>query len=930
MARLTLERLVLNNIMSYEREVLDFTRGSMALVGRNGAGKSTILESLYAALTGGETLRFPGRGVTSLLRREAKAGSIEAVFRDGDRGFVTAVIRLNCADRNECRRRNAEYVLHYRNREGQVRMLASGQKSYRRELLGLLGLSLPHPNNLGDFIQRAVIVPQGGLREIAESMEKPSKLREEIETAVGLPEYRRALQAMDSLTLEVSVGGRQESFKPGPQNLRRYEDALAQTRSRIEELEENLKRARGEKRALEERVRRLEGDLTSQRGRVTQLEAEKARLEAEVKRLEENVKRLAELEKRAQELKRRLEEVEKARSEIEKLRRLEKLFKQSEHYRRDQTRLSEYRSQLTLLQEHLRRAERIAELAPEERRLEELEQAYREAQKRLEEARAHYHSLHAHLQELAREEARLQERLQALQGERVEIASQVGLSDPTGLAERLGKLMGEARALSEEASKKKAEAEALLRQREKTLDALREARGDKCPLCGSPLDEEHRRRLEALLEDEVGRLRGEVQRWEAESRSWAERALRLEGLLSRARVLEERLRELEARLDELLKEKQALGAEASSVEAQLAKLEREARVLEESLDGVRDRVRELRLLRAELRREGYVEPERALAELRTRVERLRDTVVGLEASVKMFERRLLEETGEREPSAALRRLAEAVERLGRLRGLVEQEGLLRSTLEGILEEARRLGDSPRLLEEARSRLSQLERALGDARSELERLEEDRRRVEESLRSLEGSVRGLEERLREARELEESAAAKVRLTRSFLAVRVILERLMRLLYQRSLGQLENEMGTVLESFGLDPYQVSIDDTPQGPVLKVNTRTTGIADVSQLSGGEKSALALAYVIALNRIMASRIGFLALDEPTSELDDQRRKELVRILSQLTKSTHAGGLGAVEQLIVVTHHNEVSDSVDRVCTVEKPGGVSSVTCGQ
>jgi len=72
-----------------------------------------------------------------------------------------------------------------------------------------------------------------------------------------------------------------------------------------------------------------------------------------------------------------------------------------------------------------------------------------------------------------------------------------------------------------------------------------------------------------------------------------------------------------------------------------------------------------------------------------------------------------------------------------------------------------------------------------------------------------------------------------------------------------------------------------------------------------------------------MQSKVGFLLLDEPTDMLDDARRRALVDIIGRVTEE------GGVPQLIMITHHTEVVDKVDKVCTVEKDRrGLSKVSC--
>jgi exonuclease SbcC len=80
--------------------------------------------------------------------------------------------------------------------------------------------------------------------------------------------------------------------------------------------------------------------------------------------------------------------------------------------------------------------------------------------------------------------------------------------------------------------------------------------------------------------------------------------------------------------------------------------------------------------------------------------------------------------------------------------------------------------------------------------------------------------------------------------------------------------------------------------------------GGIDMNSLSGGEKVAVALALRLAIAQMMSSnKLDFIVLDEPTTHLDVEKRKSLVRIISD---SFREGG-GPLSQIIVITHDAEI-----------------------
>src|ERR687885_403956 len=80
--------------------------------------------------------------------------------------------------------------------------------------------------------------------------------------------------------------------------------------------------------------------------------------------------------------------------------------------------------------------------------------------------------------------------------------------------------------------------------------------------------------------------------------------------------------------------------------------------------------------------------------------------------------------------------------------------------------------------------------------------------------------------------------------------------------------------------------------------------GEIDMDSLSGGEKVAIALALRLGIANIMGSnKLDFIILDEPTVHLDDERRKSLVKIISEAFKE----GIGPISQTVIITHDAEI-----------------------
>lgn len=98
-----------------------------------------------------------------------------------------------------------------------------------------------------------------------------------------------------------------------------------------------------------------------------------------------------------------------------------------------------------------------------------------------------------------------------------------------------------------------------------------------------------------------------------------------------------------------------------------------------------------------------------------------------------------------------------------------------------------------------------------------------------------------------------------------------------------------------------------------------------DYSHLSGGERTAVALAYRLALNKTINSMMSDLKtkniviLDEPTDGFSESQLDKMRDVLLELS----------AEQLIIVSHENKIESFVDKVIKLRKDNGSSGVVSG-
>ena len=117
---------------------------------------------------------------------------------------------------------------------------------------------------------------------------------------------------------------------------------------------------------------------------------------------------------------------------------------------------------------------------------------------------------------------------------------------------------------------------------------------------------------------------------------------------------------------------------------------------------------------------------------------------------------------------------------------------------------------------------------------------------------------------------------------------------------------------------DQFAVRVDED-FAPVIEQNGYRTEYAN---LSGGEKTAIALAYRLALNRVINSMIDtiktkdILILDEPTDGFSSEQLDRIRDVIAELQ----------LKQVILVSHEPKIDTFVDNVIKIYKENHISKV----
>lgn len=124
--------------------------------------------------------------------------------------------------------------------------------------------------------------------------------------------------------------------------------------------------------------------------------------------------------------------------------------------------------------------------------------------------------------------------------------------------------------------------------------------------------------------------------------------------------------------------------------------------------------------------------------------------------------------------------------------------------------------------------------------------------------------------------------------------------------RNMKVIQDEMNRFLSVFSADFRTFSED----GVTFTARFFDGKEQPVERLSGGQKVITALSFRLAVNRLLASNVGLLILDEPTVYQDEHNIQAFAPTLERLRQFSATKGL----QCIIVTHEKELAGHCDYV----------------
>jgi exonuclease SbcC len=892
---IVIEQVRLEGIKSYgEATTIDLGAGVTAILGDNGAGKSTIQEAVGYAL-------FDSHPFTNQDR----------LVRDGESSGEIAVTFTNRATDEEytVRRWAGRSKYEVENADGDLLSL-DGTSDIKDWLCDQLGIDTPE--DLTEVWERSVGVAQTDF--LADFTKTETERIDTFDPLFDIERYREAYKSLGGLDEEfdsdiqdhrdeiIGLDAKLEALPDVEARVEEHEATIAELADDIKQLDADIEEFEDERERLdgiEEDLRDAEQELEALEE--TKIPAQEENLESAKERRDEATKASDTLEsvragyERHETAQDRLDELQERRSERETL--------EDERNEVGNT-IDLLKHQVASSKDDLRTAERarerVHELEPEKERYEELQEEVSQLEddaERLDDIEAELADIDDDIEELRAEAADREAAIEEAETRREEAETLAARQD-----ERQD-LLAERKSLETERDE--------LREQNEELRAIDIGDAEvSCPTCDQPVTADHREsviarnreRIAALTEERLPAVEEEIET--IEERIEAAREAKAE--TDRIPQLERERESIEADTAELEGEKREHDAERDDLEARVEELpdkreamaDREgvseayhtAKAAIESADGAAETLREARADLGE-RLVAYRKLGDELAEFD-----------GLDGDIEE-EKETIDETDEayrtyiqNEPVAeTLDERQEAVEEAGEALASLRAE---RKAAQERVADFREAFDA--------GKLDDIEEQLSERRTTRAKREQQRESREDDLAEARERLDDLEAK-RERKDELETETTELERDREFARwARDSLQQGAEDLRDLTTTEIGDRANDIYQELRGAPTETLVWDRTYN--LRVQVRGQN-KPFDTLSGGEKMAAALSVRLAILERLAS-VGMAFLDEPTANLDHGKRENLVGQLERFDQ---------LNQLLVISHDRTFESMTERAVELEK-----------
>jgi ATPase involved in DNA repair len=811
--------LSLNNIRSYKNnDPINFPVGTSLFEGDIGSGKSTILMAIEFALFG-----LGNQKGDSLLRKGSKKGSVTLEFGVGADNYL--VQRSLIRKENDGPVRQEKGILGINGVK-----LDLSPSEIKEKILKILNFKEPLNARAQSVIFRyAVYTPQEEMKVILS--QKPDERLQTLRKAFGIEDYKIAAENANILS-------------------RSIKDKLIELRTETKDLDDK-----------KQELFVLKGNLDANKTKNAKSQARGEELDILQKNQKEILEKLQESEL---ELKKTQAEIPHLNKQIEEKERLS----------------IKYQNEVKICGE-----ENQQKITPQIETLEKIEQPTKETEVDLS-------SKLAAIKKIIKEHDSLTSNLSLLNDSKQSAEKELGenknktsdelLKEKNALILKI-KEKYDAFKLDKEQVQKISEdiyrLDAEKSEIEKKLNKVYEL-GELCPICGSNLNEEHKKNLKAESDDEIKKLNS---RSKILSQVHLKGKEKLESEETEIKTLENNLNDLKlliekvSRLDDLKNKIDSICMKLNSFDEDLKS------IIDGSVefDETDKYITHFEILLDKLRE--YNQSQKDLANFKYQFKKNFDKIKENNDNISVLTAEI---------NSLKQKLATFQAKLDELKNVPHEIAEVKSNYQKTEEE-----------------FQEVKAKIVETRTLVEKLEEDISKVKDEINKKEGLKKQLD-----------------RFNDYHIWLNDYLIPTLSLIEKHVMQKRYEEFNSDFQKW----FSILIEDISK--TAKIDEEFTPIVeqdgfeqDINYLSGGEKTSVALAYRLALNNIVQKvstgmKSNLLILDEPTDGFSREQLYKVREILNELD----------CPQVIIVSHERELGSFADNVFKVEKIDGNSCVTLSE
>ncbi len=807
-------KLQMENIRSYERTTIEFPKGISLFEGDVGSGKSTILMAMEFALFG-----LGNQRGDALLRKGSKKGSVILSFSVGDKDYQVkrGLIRGN---NNSIRQDKAVLGVN-----GKKMQLSASE--IKEKILDILNFKEPtNPNAQSVIFRYAVYTPQEEMKFIL-SQKSDTRLQT-LRKAFGIEDYKIAAENATLISRSIKnkisyLSGQISDLDDKKKDLIELEDKLVNNKK-------NLKKFNEDKEKLETVLSEQKKELD----RLRQTESELKQIQKQIPHLQQQITDKKELfTKYVREIQdAEKDNLERLKPELEKLEKLGKPTEISEEKLREKIdqledtikKRSDLITTLNLFNDDKRaREDNLREWKDKD--LDKLDRENEELTSKLEE---HEGLLNSHQDEL------------------------------DIIKEKIHKL----ETLKEN-----------IDQKLENLDGL----GEVCPICGSELDEEHKKSLKQEREKEIRKFSSEIKILN-EVKSKCEHEIERDK--TKIKEYENDLKNYESLIDKI-KGLNEVKSKIKVVEEKLSNIDENLSLsFQESLEFKSFDQYILHLKELLERLKEYNQAQDTLKNIRYQFNKNIEKIEQNKDGIKTLKEQIV-------------KLSE---------GLSVFEGKVKD----LPEMANKIEELQSLYDETDKQCRSVNDDIVSTNTLIENLIQDVGKLTDEIK----------EKERSRKQLDKLKDYHIWLTEYLIPTLGVIEKhVMQNIHQDFDENFKKWFNLLID----DPSKTGKIDEEFTPIIEQDGFQQ---EINYLSGGEKTSVALAYRLALNNIVQKvstgmKSNILIMDEPTDGFSKEQLFKIRDILIELD----------YPQTIIVSHERELESFADNIFQIVKVDGVSEVS---